>query len=124
MTRRQALARRQERHEHQLELRQRLRRRRDLQLQGHGHLDQREANHNTAAGTTVIGGGGIFNHDGNLWLGSHFTSGTSVDWNVAPAGGGIYQYGTASHLTIDNGDVNHNTATGSGGGINNQARTR
>jgi len=79
-----------------------------------------EVSHDTAAGTTVIGGGGIFNHDGNLWLGSRFTSGTSVNWNAAPAGGGIYQYDTASHLTIDNGQVNHNTATGFGGGIDNQ----
>jgi len=79
-----------------------------------------EVSHNTAAGGLVIGGGGIFNHDGNLWLGSHFTSGTSVNWNMAPAGGGIYQWDTASHLTMDNGQVNHNTATGFGGGIDNQ----
>jgi hypothetical protein len=79
-----------------------------------------EVSHNSAAGTTVIGGGGIFNHDGNLWLGSRWTRGTSVNRNAAPAGGGIYQYGTASHLTIDNGEVNSNTATGAGGGINNQ----
>ncbi len=76
-----------------------------------------EANHNTAAGVTVIGGGGIFNHDGALWLGSRFTSGTSVNWNTAPVGGGIKNYGTLSHLTMDNAEVNHNTASGVGGGI-------
>ncbi len=76
-------------------------------------------NRNTASGTTVIGGGGVFNQDGTVWLGSRWTSGTSVNWNTAPAGGGIYNYGTASHLTLDNGGVNRNTATGDGGGIYN-----
>jgi hypothetical protein len=74
-----------------------------------------EVNHNTAAGGTVIGGGGIFNHDGTVWLGGK--RGTSVNWNAAPDGGGIKNYGTLSHLTIDNGQVNHNTAAGVGGGI-------
>jgi len=76
-----------------------------------------EVDHNTAAGGTVIGGGGIFNHDGTVWLGGK--SGTSVNWNSAPDGGGIKNYGTLSHLTIDNGQVNHNTASGVGGGISN-----
>jgi len=74
-----------------------------------------EANHNTAA----AGGGGIFNSDGTLWLGSRFTSGTSVNWNTAPDGGGIQNDGTVAHLTMDNGQVNHNSATGVGGGIDN-----
>jgi predicted outer membrane repeat protein len=76
-------------------------------------------NHNTAAGSSVIGGGGIFNQDGTVWLGSRWTAGTSVNWNTAPAGGGIDNFGSLSHLTLDNGQVNQNTATSLGGGISN-----
>jgi len=77
--------------------------------------------HDTAAGTGVIGGGGIFNDEGTLVLGSRTTRGTSVNWNVAPDGAGIDNYGGGSHLTIDNGQVNRNTAVYIGGGIKNWA---
>jgi len=76
-------------------------------------------NHNTAAGTGVIGGGGIFNNDGKLVLGSRTTRGASVNWNTAPDGAGIDNYGTGSRLTITNGQVNRNTSTYIGGGIKN-----
>lgn len=72
--------------------------------------------HNTAT-ATVYGGGGVFNQDGTVWLGSRWTGGTSVNWNTAPDGGGIKNYGTIAHLTLDNGQVNHNTASAFGGGI-------
>ena len=76
-------------------------------------------NHNTAAGGSVIGGGGVFNQDGTVWLGSRWTRGTSVNGNSAPAGGGIDNFGALSKLTLDNGQVNGNTAAGMGGGIYN-----
>ena len=78
-------------------------------------------NHDTAVGTGVIGGGGIFNDDGKVVLGSHTTAGTSVSWNSAPDGAGIDNYGTGSHLTITNGRVNRNAAIYIGGGIKNWA---
>jgi predicted outer membrane repeat protein len=65
-------------------------------------------------GATLSGdvGGGVYLAGGNLVLDQ-----VEIDHNQAVYGGGVFQTGTSSSVTVTNSTIDHNTASTTGGGI-------